>query len=361
MMGDSRSFRTWFGGAVIILVILGQPWTVLIGFAGIVIWMLTADRHVLKRVGKPRFWVFTLLITLLAGLLLGRDPVSWYGISVSKEGVLAGLLMNVRAFTLIASIVIVSSGITHERFFSLSTRIGLPHLSPAFNTAIDTVPDVKIAWRSTRMDKRSSLLDSVAHLILILTELSRGIAIKRASIIAVTGKRSSGKTSLLSETARRLEKSGAKVCGFIQQRVLDDSGEISGYRMIRWGKGEDRIVAVKKKGIIGYTFSDEAFALARDWISEDSSARCVFIFDEMGLLESKGRGHARAFDEAMFRYPHSLILVSLRKDKIDALCERFSIQRSRVIDLDDTTCDPALLQETCEREMETGIILESYD
>ena len=79
MRSRFRRFHTPVALITVALCFAGLPQAIGSGFLLIVLWTLVTDRAVFRKVGKPRFWIFTIVITLLAGLLLGRDPESVMG------------------------------------------------------------------------------------------------------------------------------------------------------------------------------------------------------------------------------------------------------------------------------------------
>jgi nucleoside-triphosphatase THEP1 len=273
-------------------------------------------------------------VTLLAGLLLGTgERVPLAGVPVSPEGLVAGLLMNLRAFTLVLGGTLLASAVTRDRFIAFTSRLGLRHFDPAFTTALETMPRVSRSWARARGRERASRFRAVARLLVMLSDLARWSPAPARGLLGVTGRRGAGKTSLLAEAGRRAEEEGLRVGGILQERS-DDRLETVGYMVRRWGTGEELQLA-RRRPEGGFSFSLEAFGAADRWLREDGARADLLLVDELGLLEAKGGGHAGAVAALLQRQPPPLLLAALRKDKLGELAERFGFGREEVLDLDD--------------------------
>jgi hypothetical protein len=169
---SSKRIRIIAAAALAILALIDYPWTVLSGFLLSLIFCLFVDRRVPRRLGKPKFWIFSTVITLLAGLLLGENPEEFYGIQVSWDGMWMGLLMTLRAFTLVVAVITIFQNITRERFIAMTSKVGLKNFDPAFSTAMETLPQVKEAWKEARNTEKTSFLRAVARLLLVFAEIA---------------------------------------------------------------------------------------------------------------------------------------------------------------------------------------------
>ncbi|MFH0882945.1 MAG: nucleoside-triphosphatase [bacterium] len=311
------------------LVLTGRPQAVVAGFAGALIWVLAVDRTILRRIGRPKFWVFSISITLLAGMFLGDDPAQWMGIPISRAGFTAGLLMNLRAFTLITAGVLLAKGVSREGFLGATGRMGAAHLDAAFRQAMGTLPAVNREWRET-LKKTRSPITALARLLLRMAEMAGEASLGEA--FAVTGAHGMGKTEWLKELGDRAERMGWVVGGIRQERVLE--GEMAvGYRVVRWKNGDGILLARGESGK-GFLFDEAAFLKAAEWLAEDSRTCDMLLVDELGLLEAQGHGHAPALAGALAGSSPPLLVVSIRKDKRTELTDRFALRDERILDLD---------------------------
>ena len=318
----------------LILTLIGNKLTVSAGLILSASLALRFDRKAFKRLGKPKFWVFTLTIIVLAGMLLGKNPRMITGIPVSMDGLLAGLIMSIRAFTLILCFVMISRTITRDRFLQLTTRIGLPHYVPAFQTALETLPRMKEAFQeSRRKGKRMFGMETLIGFLLLAKQLTLNPVKDETKVFGVTGGKEAGKTTLLKQTARIASEKGIPVGGYIQQRFNDEANNTPGYKVVSIVTGEELIIAEKSVDS-GFNFNDKAFEAAADWLKRDISDCSVLLVDEMGSLESRGEGHLPGVMSVLRDFPGKIWVIALRKDRLEQLVHLLGIDMDVVIDLD---------------------------
>jgi len=323
------------------LTLTGSPFAVPVGFTVVLIAGLAGDRSAFRRLGKPRFWVFSVMIVLAAGLLLGREPRPVFGVPVSMEGLQAGLIMNLRAFTLVLGFVLVSRSLTQDQFLSLTGRVGLPYYVPAFNQALETLPQMKNAWSASKTSGRMFGFNALVDFLIFAKRLAQNPVSGGLKIYAVTGRRFSGKTTLLKRLHQQAVKKGIKAGGIIQLRFSDEVNNVEGYKVVSLNTGETMVIAEKQVGE-SFRFHDEAFRAAVFWLEKDAEICDLILVDEMGMLEAKGAGYAPAVLSLLEKYPGKVWVMALRKDKLLQLCDVFVINHNSVLDLDkrDRDVDP---------------------
>ena len=88
---------------------------------GITAWLV--EPSVFRRIGKPRFWIVGLIITMLSGLLLGRDinihytlPLVGWTIPISYDGMLIGVKIVCRMLTFVLLIMTISRRMRRDVF-----------------------------------------------------------------------------------------------------------------------------------------------------------------------------------------------------------------------------------------------------
>lgn len=158
--------------ATLVLAFSGRPELLAGGFVFVTLWCLVTARDVLRRIVKPKFWIASVAIAALAGLLLGKSANSVAGVPFSIEGLRVGLLMNVRAFTLLASGALIFRFVQREKFIAWTEKIGLKHLDPALAAAMDTLPQVKTTWNRLQAQGAASLFDRAARLLLAFADIA---------------------------------------------------------------------------------------------------------------------------------------------------------------------------------------------
>lgn len=145
-----------FGGLIAIV-----PLPILILLA------VTLDKPALRFLGSIKFWILSFFISVLAGLFLGKDPIDWHGISVSVEGIYAGVQMVVRSAVLVMSMALIAHGIKKQSFLNWATRVGLESLPTAVKTAVDLLPWLQESWKKIGQNSRklSTLTETMTDLL----------------------------------------------------------------------------------------------------------------------------------------------------------------------------------------------------
>lgn len=145
-----------FGGLIAIV-----PLPILILLA------VTLDKPALRFLGSIKFWILSFFISVLAGLFLGKDPIDWHGISVSVEGIYAGVQMVVRSAVFVMSMALIAHGIKKQSFLNWATRVGLESLPTAVKTAVDLLPWLQESWKKIGKNSRklSTLTETMTDLL----------------------------------------------------------------------------------------------------------------------------------------------------------------------------------------------------
>ncbi len=337
----SRLVETYHGIVAVVVAVLcltGHPAAVIAGFFLVVSWVFIVERAVFRRVGTPRFWAFSVVITVLAGLLLGKNPATTLGLPFSYDGLMAGVFMNLRGFSLVTATVLLTRSVKPERFQGVTNRIGIENFNPAFSAALETLPRMRGALLSIWKEKRTSTVTALARLLLMATDLAQGPPLSRSRFFGVTGRRGSGKTALLKRLAKDAEARGLRTGGFFQKRIDDEAGRTVAYEVERWHGGQSLPLA-RGREAQGFEFDQSAFAAAAEWLFQDLREADLILIDEIGLLESRGEGHAPALLAVAAKKPGVTIVATLRKDKIADLAEWLGFDRDRILNLDKSGAD----------------------
>ncbi len=341
-----------------LLAISGFTAGVVAGFLLALAWTWYAHRESLRKLWNPRFWSFSIAVTLLAGMLLGENPQYYRGIPISPDGLLAGVRMTLRAFTLVLTFSLLARSLPRQRVIHASKRLGLPHLDPAFQEAFSAMPRAGETLRRS-IRQGGGRLDALARLLANMADTAQAEQMQPSPVFAVTGKQGSGKTAALRKCKERATIAGYKVVGVLQERQVHSDGENMSFFAHRIGK-EERVLIAEGMSGIGFTFSQSGFLQVREWMMKDAEGADLIILDELGRLEAEGGGHAPLFQILLEQYPEQtpLYLVSLRKDKLVQLQQRFRILGDRIHHLDrvesaiDACCMKLLdyLDHTCKQQ-----------
>jgi nucleoside-triphosphatase THEP1 len=321
------------GLLLLIIVITGHRLPMIIALISSVVVGLTFERRVFRKIGKPAFWIFTIFVTLLAGSLLGEDSFKWHGIPISKEGVIAGLFMNIRAFTIVFSTVLIATSLSKERMLRYTQKFGLEQVNQAYESAIDTLPLVKDAWWEAQLEESGSILKKIARLMIKLMDYAEGEKIRRVKIFGITGCQGSGKSTSIEIIAKKFKDERKRVGGFYQKKIINEDGKSIAFDLVHFNSNKS-IRLAEGEGRRGFTFDEESFKAASEWLAVDAKSSDILLVDELGILESKGKGHANGLIQVIRNNPEIVIVATFRKDKLKTLASRFLLSADNTYDHD---------------------------
>jgi len=143
-------------------------------------------------------------------------------------------------------------------------------------------------------------------------------------LIAVTGKRGSGKTKILAGLMDYLMREGSSFDGVLAEadgRSLPDTG--AQRYILKWPLEEKEIVLCERVDIgkPPYLFNDDAWKEVKAWILNLESKiekPDILILDELGRLESKGKGFALFWTQFLSLKP-SIIITAIREESREDL------------------------------------------
>jgi len=158
-----------------------------------------------------------------------------------------------------------------------------------------------------------------------------------AKVFVVYGPRGAGKTSATVRLGEALTDLGIGVGGFFQ-RVVHDDLERRGYDLVSMHDRTNTLMLARPGGtekpgesaVCSYSFSQDALAMGRNWLENDSKTDRVLVLDEISKLEVRGEGHASALRWALTLSNDTLLLLSVRGDQLFYVLEAFGFDDSIV-------------------------------
>jgi len=98
---------------------------------------LTWSRQGLRILRRPQLWIFVLTALAAGPFLFGQPEVLWGPLQLSREGLLIGLKMGVRAFVITLAFSLGLSSLTLSDLIVLFGRLRLPGLGFALGLAMN--------------------------------------------------------------------------------------------------------------------------------------------------------------------------------------------------------------------------------
>jgi nucleoside-triphosphatase THEP1 len=287
-----------------------------------------------KRFSRPKLWIELILITILAGFLLGE--ISSKSAGWTWSGLIVGVQMSLRASFMIVAFNIISIELRNPKIIDWFLRIGFGQLAAAMEVAFDALPTAISALG----DQRKVLRHPIASLSqLLLVAKSRLAVIENNllhsnKIFILTGDKGSGKTTLLTELVKEFQIRELRVDGIISPVVYNESTRF-GFDVVNI-QNQNRTplcrVSSEEKCIkVGdFEFFEEGIRFGNDTLDLKNLSRCkLVIIDEVGPLELEGNGWAVSLDRIIDNLSCPLLLV-VRENLFEKVKERWKFDPEHV-------------------------------
>ncbi len=307
-------------------------------FPGILILLVWTIRYrrALKPLAKPKFWIWFMLITLLASFLLTPHrgtPQGW------ADGLVIGLRMSLRAAVMIIGFSVTGRELANPVIRSWFSRTRFRNLPPAMELAFDTLPIVVASFpdlKSLMREPFRVLHQVVSQAEVWLERLKTGQAAP-ARVVILTGGTGEGKTTRLTEIVTILDRNHI-ACGGILAPAVYENNERTGFDIFNVATRERARLARLIPGSPGtdlsrFRFFDEGIGFGRAALDPANYREAkVMVVDEIGPLELSGNGWADSFDR-LSRIPGLLLIAVTRRRLVATVMERWSLTEPLVLDI----------------------------
>jgi nucleoside-triphosphatase THEP1 len=293
----------------------------------IILWSLRY-RRAFRRLSKPGFWIFFVVLTLVTAFVFTKAQGSDNSLI---EGILTGVQMNFRAAVVVLGFTVIGTELYNpviRKFFSATSFRNLPlalELSaeslPEFIAAI---PDLKSLLRNPVSVFHMVISGAEKRLHEIKTKPSAG-----RNIFIITGPVGGGKTTFAENLIRLFRERGITAGGIISRKIKTPEGAI-GYDIVNIltddqvpflrqnsGCGNERVgrFTICKAGL------DEGIRILSELELPDNGF--VFI-DEVGFLELRDEGWAASITRLLERSEYNIIITT-RLALLEQVKEKFGI------------------------------------
>ena len=258
-------------------------------------------RNSLRHLKKPAFWIQFALITLVAAFLLEGYSTGNY---FSREGLVIGLKMNLRAFVIMTGFSALSVELKNPLIRSLLYDRGLASLYQSLSLAFSALPDIISRLPSAReiIRERKSFVSFLFQTSGELLERFSHEQKNKAPLIIITGNIGQGKTAFLAGLVKELKMKNVPLAGFIAPGIFHD-GQKEGFWLEEIRSGERHTLASTKPGEgwmkFGHYYFDPAILdKGREWLERALEMNTgLVIIDEVGPLELGNQGWAPAIEK----------------------------------------------------------------
>lgn len=315
------------------------------GYASLIV---ARYRRSLRRLRRPRIWIWLAAVLLLSGFLLsGLQPgaVFW-----SWNGLRIGLLMVLRAMLIILGFSALSIELRNPVILSWFARRGMREFPMALDVAFEALP-VFLAMVSREQGVLRRPLTAIPRL---LQEADRWLTVRRertpapAIVFFLSGEKGSGKTLSALSIVEALRKENLSVSGILAPGLHRD-GVREGFDVqdLRTGR---RLPLCRTSGIEAsvtagpFVFSDEGLALGLQSLALASvSASDVVVVDEVGPLELEGKGWSPALRALVRGFAGPMIWV-VRRGLTEAVAQNYAVTPRAVWEVPDVDPEKTVQQ-----------------
>jgi nucleoside-triphosphatase THEP1 len=292
-------------------------------------------RRSLRHLKRPMFWVQALVLTFLAVVFYNAIDS---GYLFSREGLVAGLTMNLRAVLIVVGFSAISVELRNPVVKAVLMRRGLAQLYLSLGLSFSVLPMlVRQLNRPVSLLRHPvrSLMHSLGQADSLLEKFTTRAA--KPKVVIITGEKHSGKTTFASDLAKHLKEKGIDLGGFVAPGSFIDNRRVS-FDMLALATGETYPLCNRHHGIgirIGpFWFDEKTLERGKQLLdpAQLGAAEIVFI-DEVGPLELKDEGWAVAIDKLM-QHPRLTLVMVVRRSMTEQVINRWQLINTKVFDIE---------------------------
>ncbi|MFH0842137.1 MAG: nucleoside-triphosphatase [Bacteroidota bacterium] len=278
----------------------------------------------LRRISKPKFWIFFVLITLLTAFVFSGTPD---GETDFLNGLLTGVQMNFRAALIIVGFSVLGTELYNPKIRDSFSKTAFKHLPLALELSVESLPDFIASipdFKTLVRNPVSVLFNVISHAGAKLSEIRENKRSGKRLFIATGGKKA-GKTTFAKRIAGELKLKGFPVGGILAERVMEDS-ETTGYDLvdIETGRREIFLRQDEKRwtGKIGkFKINPQGLEFGISILGpENQTGNKLIIIDEVGMLELNKMGWYSSLQKLIMASTGH-ILFTVRDIHVDAVAQ----------------------------------------
>jgi nucleoside-triphosphatase THEP1 len=303
----------------------------------VLVWSMRYKRA-LRQLSKPGFWIFFVMITLLAAFVFASVGT---GENVLRQGLLTGIQMNFRAVVMIMGFAALGTELYNPVIRNFFLRTSFKNLPMALELSVESLP----AFISAIPDFKSLVRNPVSVFYHVIAQADRRLSEIRAGgadsrkVFIVTGSQGEGKTAFVKKLIGLLNENGIKTGGILSERVMTGT-ETIGYDIVNISTGERSVfLRQDEEGVfmkIGrFCIYPEGLKAGISVLNSSYADRNkITIIDEVGRLELQGRGWTQELDR-LLKMPGCNIMMSVRDVFVDQVKEKWELADALTISISD--------------------------
>ncbi len=292
-------------------------------------------RRSLQHLKRPWFWVQALVLTFLAVVFYnGIDSGNLF----SREGLVAGLTMNMRAVLIVVGFSAISVELRNPVVKAVLMRRGLAQLYISLGLAFSVLPVLVREFDRPVVLLRyplRSLMRALSRADALLEKFTEHAT--KPKVVIITGEKHSGKTTFALDLVNHFKEKGIALGGFVAPGYFVDNRRVS---------FDLQALATDQKYPLCSIHPGNGIRIGPFWFDEKTlqignrlldpaqlgAAEIVFI-DEMGPLELKGDGWAAAIDKLM-QHPRFTLVMVVRRSMVEQVISKWQVINVKVFDIE---------------------------
>jgi len=166
-------------------------------------------------------------------------------------------------------------------------------------------------------------------------------------LIAITGEKQTGKTTLIQLVMEEFKDKHITVCGFINVPIINNN-KLEGFDVLDLGTNQKHPLA--RAGLqtliktAKFGFYENVFKFQFNLIYSETKSKSIVLLDEIGILELKNLGwHKLVLDISSKNYKSALIVI--RKSIFFELTKKYNLKYNFIIDLDSNDLNFEMLKQ----------------
>ncbi|MGM0620525.1 MAG: nucleoside-triphosphatase [Bacteroidota bacterium] len=304
------------------------------------VYWVTKYKRALRQLLKPKFWIFFVLISMLAAFLFTRiqsKPIA--------EAILIGLEMNFRATVIILGFSVIGKELYNPKIRNFFSKTRFRQLPVAMELATESLPGVvaNIPDLKTILKNPVSVIyQLLAFADFRLKQLKEGDNSDR-KVFIIKGKIDGGKTTFVKHLIDRLKQKNIRIGGIYSEKIFENDKKV-GYDLVNIKNKESKIFLRKNNNstekIGDFSIFHEAIREGNEILKpENNSDEHIVIIDEVGLLELNGNGWATRLNELTKHMNHHL-LIAVRDEFAERIIRKWNFKNLHIYNVSENNKHP---------------------
>jgi nucleoside-triphosphatase THEP1 len=276
----------------------------------IILWSFRYNNS-LRRISKPKFWIFFVFITLIAAFVFSGSQT---GEKTIRDGLLTGIQMNFRAALIIVGFSVLGTELYNPKIRDFFSRTSFKHLPLALELSVESLPDFIASipdFRTLVKNPVSVFYNVISHANGRLSEIKKQRSKKR--IFIISGSKCEGKTTFTKRITDEMKKNNIPVGGILAERVIENS-VTTGYDLVDIATGRKQIFLREgeekwAEKIGKFSINPEGLKFGASILDpENMRSKKLVVIDEVGMLELSDKGWSDCLNKLINAAENNILL-----------------------------------------------------